>query len=53
METVQILFSWDPKSLWTVSAAMKLTDACSLEEKYDKPRQHIKRQKHHFDNKGL
>ena len=53
METAQILFSLAPKSLWTVSAAMKLKDACSLEEKYDKPRQHIKRQKHHFDNKCL
>ena len=23
---------WAPKSLWTVTAATKLTDACSLEE---------------------
>ena len=29
----QILFSWIPKSLWMVIAAMKLKDACSLEEK--------------------
>ena len=29
----QILFSWAPKSLWMVTAAMKLKDACSLEEK--------------------
>ena len=29
----QILFSWDPKSLWTVTAAVKLKYACSLEEK--------------------
>ena len=28
----QILFSWAPKSLWTVIAAMKLKDACPLEE---------------------
>ena len=28
----QILFSWAPKSLWTVTAVMKLKDACSLEE---------------------
>ena len=27
------LFSWAPKSLQTVMAAMKLKDACSLEEK--------------------
>ena len=31
----QILFSWAPKSLWTVTAAMKLKDACSVEEKLD------------------
>ena len=29
----QILFSWAPKSLWTVTATMKLKDTCSLEEK--------------------
>ena len=29
----QILFSWAPKGLWTVTAAMKLKDACSLEGK--------------------
>ena len=32
-EQWQILFSWDPQSPWTVTAAMKLKDACSLEEK--------------------
>ena len=32
METVR-LFSWAPKLLWMVTSAMKLTDACSLEEK--------------------
>ena len=29
----QILFSWVPKSLWMVTAYMKLKGACSLEEK--------------------
>ena len=33
VEAVTDLFFWAPKSLWTVTAAMKLTDACSLEEK--------------------
>ncbi|MFM0893168.1 hypothetical protein QU894_29485, partial [Citrobacter freundii] len=28
-----ISFSWAPKSLQTVTAAMKLKDACSLEER--------------------
>ena len=29
----QTLFSWSPKSMQVVIAAMKLTEACSLEEK--------------------
>ena len=29
----QILFSWAPKLLWTVTTAMKLKDACFLEGK--------------------
>ena len=29
----QILFSWTPKSLWTVTSTLKLKDACFLEEK--------------------
>ena len=29
----RLFFSWAPKSLWTVTAAMKLKAACSLEEK--------------------
>jgi len=33
MKTRQTLFSWAPKSLWTVTGGMKLKDACSLEEK--------------------
>ena len=32
METVTDLFSWTPKSLQIVTIAMKLKDACSLEE---------------------
>ena len=31
----QTLFSWAPKSLWTVTAAMKLKGACSLEERLE------------------
>ena len=33
METVTDFFSWAPKSLQMVTAAMKLKDACFLEEK--------------------
>ena len=32
METDR-LFSWAPKSLWMVTAVMRLKDVCSLEEK--------------------
>ena len=32
METVRDLFSWAPKSLQMVTAAMKLENTCSLEE---------------------
>ena len=33
METVTDFILGAPKSLWTVTAAMKLKDTCSLEEK--------------------
>ena len=36
-----------------VTVAMKLKDTCSLEENYDQPRPHIKKQRHYFTNKGL
>ena len=49
----RLLFSWAPKSLQMVTAAMKLKDACSLGESSDKPRQCIKKQRHHFADKGL
>ena len=42
-----------PKSLQMVTVAMKLKDTCSLEEKLDQPREHIKKQRHYFANKGL
>ena len=38
------LFSWAPKSLQIVTAAMKLKD---------EPRQHIEKQRHYFADKGL
>ena len=36
-----------------VTAAMKLKDATHWKESYDQPRQHIKKQRHYFANKGL
>ena len=49
----QTLFSWAPKSLQTVTAAMKSKDSCSLEEKLWQIRQGIKKQRYHFAGKGL
>ena len=46
------LFSWAPKSLWMVTVAMTLKDA-PWKKSNDKPRQHIKKQRHHFAYKGL
>ena len=48
----QTLFWGAEKSLQMVTAAMKLKDACSLDENYDKPRQHIKKQIYYFAYKG-
>ena len=50
VETVSHFIFWAPKSLQMVIAAMKLKDACSLEEKL---KQHIKKQRHYFANNGL
>ena len=53
VETVAEFIFLAPKSPQMVIAAMKLKDACSLEkESYDQPRQHIKKQRHYFVNKG-
>ena len=48
----QTLLSSAPKSLQTVIAAMRLKDA-PWKKSYDQPRQHIKKQRHYFANKGL
>ena len=48
----QVLFSWAPKSLWMVTLAVKLKYTCPWKKSYDKFRQHIKKQRYHFANKG-
>ena len=35
-----------------MTAVIKLKDACPWKKSYDKPRQHIKKQRHHFAKKG-
>ena len=52
VETVSDFIFWAPKSLQMVTAAMKLKDACSLEESYDQLQQYIQKQRHYFVNKG-
>ena len=46
------LFWGAPKSLQMVIAAIKLKDAIPWKENYDQPRQHIKKPRHYFANKG-
>ena len=53
VETVSGFIFWAPKSLQMVTAAMTLKDTCSLEESYDQPRQHIKKQRHYLDRKSV
>jgi len=36
-----------------VTVAMKLEEPASWQESYDKPRQCVKNQRHHFANKGV
>ena len=48
----ETLFSWSPKSLEMVTAAIKLKGACLWKKNYDPPRQHIKRHRHYFADKN-
>ena len=50
-EQWQTLFFWAAKSLQMVTAAMRLKDT-PWKESYDQPRQHIKKQRNYFANKG-
>ena len=52
VETLRDFILGVSKSLQMVTAAIKLKDACSLLKNYDQSRQHIKKQRHYFTNKG-
>ena len=52
VETVTDFIFGAPKSLQMMTAAMKLKDAATWKKSYDQPRQHIKKQRHYFANKG-
>ena len=51
VETGRLYFGGVPKSQPMVTVAMKLKDA-PWKESYDQPRQHIKKQRYYFANKG-
>ena len=44
---------WVPKTLQMVTAAMKLKMLALWKKSYDKPRQHMKKQRYYFANKCL
>ena len=48
----QILLSWAPKSLQMVIQPWNWKTLAPWKKSYDKPRQHIKKQRHHFADKG-
>ena len=52
MEAVTGFTLGSPKSLLTVTAAMKLKTLAPWKESYDKPRKWIKKQRHHCANKA-
>ena len=52
MEIVPDFIFWAPESLQMVTAVMKLKDSSSWKESYDQPRQHFKKERHYFANKG-
>ena len=50
--TYERLFVGASKSLQMMAAAMKLKDFAPWKKSYEQPRQLIKKQRHHFTNKG-
>ena len=52
MEIAREFSFWAPKSLQMVTVAMKLNDLVPWKKSYGQPRQHIKKQRCYFANKG-
>ena len=48
----RLLFSLAPKSLQMVTAAMKLKTLAPWKKSYDQRREHVKKQRHYFANRG-
>ena len=53
VETVTDFTFLDSKIMVDGDCGMKLKDAAPWKESYDKPRQSIQKQRHHFADKGL
>ena len=53
VETVRDFNFGAPKSLQMETAAMKLKTLAPWKKSYDQPRQHIRKQRYYFANKGL
>ena len=53
VETVSDSILGGPKMTADGDCSHKIKIAFSLEEKHDQPRQHIKKQRYYFANKGL
>ena len=47
------LFFWAPKSLWMVTCSHEIKMLTPWKESHDQPRQHIRKRRHYFANKGL
>ena len=52
VETVTDLILGGSKITADGGCSRQLKDTCSLEEKFDQPRQHINKQRHYFANRG-
>ena len=50
---IRLIIFFAAKDGEAVTAVMKLKECLLLGRKADKPRQHIKKQRHYFVNKGL
>ena len=53
METVRDFIFGGSKITADGDCSHEIKNTCSLEENYDQPRQHIKKQRNYFVNKGL
>ena len=53
VETVTDFIIWRSKITVNGECSYEIKGSCSLGKSYDQPRQHLKKQRHYFANKGL